>query len=388
MEVLNSQLCEKVFCVIPVNSSEAACTKNLFLAYKCSKENGLNVVWIPEKNCLGLKPCKENVFVLAEFGSPLFDHLQSFECTVVGPQCLLDSLKNRNPIIANAVFNLAMKGITATTTGFSIREKKDIEMKIQFMGGIYSSELTASTTHLIAKSAADFSLKFKAARSRRIPIMIVKWIIAVWDARMQENIHGNDPEFASYVCPVFQGFVMCVSQISAKEREAIKKIIESNGGRYSTQLEKGKTNLLITPSAEGDKYTYARRWKICCLKPEWVQRSLDQGYVCDPEPFAVEKIATSSTPKAHCPSVVNFNNDSVNSTIFNNNSITSEIDETNVNGLTSPIKQPCDSWPTEPLECLDLALSLKSGRFLEGFKIFLSGFNGPQMEKLRYVKNV
>ncbi|EFX85263.1 hypothetical protein DAPPUDRAFT_98768 [Daphnia pulex] len=150
------------------------------------------------------------------------------------------------------------------------------------MGGIYLSELTPSTTHLIAKSTADFSLKLEAAQSRVIPIMTPKWLNAVWDARMQENIHGNDPEFASHACLLFQGFVKCVSQISVKERKAIKKIFEANGGQYSAQLEKGKTNLLLTPSAKGDKYTYARRWKIRCLKPEGVQSSLDQGYVSDP----------------------------------------------------------------------------------------------------------
>jgi hypothetical protein len=145
---------------------------------------------------------------------------------------------------------------------------------------------------------------------------------------------------------------MCVYQISVKKRDATKKIFEASGGQYSVQLEKGKTNLILTPSAKGDKYSYSRRWKIRCLKPEWVQSSLDQGYACDPELFSVETTATCSTPEAHCRSeVVNFNNDSVNSTIVNINSITSEIEETNVNASTPLIQQQI--CPTEPLECLD-----------------------------------
>ncbi|EFX89148.1 hypothetical protein DAPPUDRAFT_310712 [Daphnia pulex] len=67
-------------------------------------------------------------------------------------------------------------------------------------------------------------------------------------------------------------------------------------------------------------------------------------------------------------------------------SITSEIDETNVNASTPPIQKQSVTCQSE--ECLDLVLSLKAGRFLEGFKIFLIGFDGPQMEKLqRVLKN-
>jgi hypothetical protein len=201
MEVLNSQLCKKIFCVIPVHSNEAICNKNLTLAYKCCKDHGLNVVWIPEDECLELKPIKEHVFILSEFSSLLIEFLQSYECTVVGPQCLLDSVCNSHPILVKAIFNLAMKGIRATSTGFNTRQKKDIETKMQYMGGVYSSELSSSTTHLIAMSAANFSPKLKAARSRAIPIMTLKWLNAVWDARIQENIHGNDREFASHAWP-------------------------------------------------------------------------------------------------------------------------------------------------------------------------------------------
>ena len=84
--------------------------------------------------------------------------------------------------------------------------------------------------------------------------------------------------------------------------------------------------------------------------------------------------------------VANSLNDGVNSTIFNNS--TKELEETNTNGSTSSLSQQCESKSIEHLECLDLGLSLKAGPFLKGFKIFLSGFDGPQMEKLRYANNI
>jgi hypothetical protein len=50
-----------------------------------------------------LKPIKEHVFILSEFSSLLIEFLQSYECTVVGPQCLLDSVYNSNPILVKAI---------------------------------------------------------------------------------------------------------------------------------------------------------------------------------------------------------------------------------------------------------------------------------------------
>ncbi len=114
MEVLNSQLCKKIFCVIPFHSNEATCNKNLTLAYKCCKGHSLNVVWIPENECLELKPIKEHVFILSEFSSLLIEFLQSYECTVVGPLCLLDSIYNCNPILVKAI--LQQEPLSARTS--------------------------------------------------------------------------------------------------------------------------------------------------------------------------------------------------------------------------------------------------------------------------------
>lgn len=81
----------------------------------------------------------------------------------------------------------------------------------------------------------------------------------------------------------------------------------------------GKTNILLTPVAEGEKYVYAKRWKIKCLKPEWVYQSLNKGYAVDPDKFTVEKSDVTprcSTPEADHTSM-RFGNGSINSTILN-----------------------------------------------------------------------
>ncbi len=57
-----------------------------------------------------------------------------------------------------------MKGLTVTCTGFNAQEKKDLSEKIQFMGGLYTSAFHGNVTHLLVKSVAEFSAKYKVRR--------------------------------------------------------------------------------------------------------------------------------------------------------------------------------------------------------------------------------
>ncbi|XP_045030962.1 DNA topoisomerase 2-binding protein 1 isoform X3 [Daphnia magna] len=390
---MNGKVCLNVICVIPKNST--IYPQSLALAQKCCKEHGFNVDRITEEDCMKLQPCRKDIFILAEFDGPLFEFLKSCNSKVVGPQCMLAFINNEEPLpdVSMSVFNFAMKGIVVTSTGLSSQEKKTIQEKIQFMGGNYSPEFSANITHLIVKSVADFSPKFKVAVGRRIPRMIPDWIDAVWDANLEETIHATDPIFTRLHCPIFHGCIVSASQISVEERESIKKIIRANGGQYSAKLERGKTNIVIIPSAEGEKYRHARQWKILCLKPEWIQASLEEGYAVDPKCFTLNETNTtlpsnkSSTLKAHSRSFANLGNSSVNSTIFDENQQTCQpIDETAIGYPCSFSKpQRYGSLQREPLDCLNLTLSVNAGPFLKGCKIFLSGFNSPQLEKLRRI---
>ena len=209
------------------------------------------------------------------------------------------------------------------------------------MGGLYSTELSENSTHLIVKSVGDFSSNYKAATHKKVPTMKASWVDAVWNDR-KENRHGTDPMFARYACPPFYGLVICVSKIPGKDREHLKKIVKANGGICSGQLEMGKTDILITTSAEGSKYTNARIWKIRCLKPEWIHSSSNEGYAIDPDMFIVQK----------------------------NKSV-----------------QPTSILDSRSTETLDFAIFEKGLTFLNGCRAFISGFADFKiMQKLKYDK--
>ena len=55
---------------------------------------------------------------------------------------------------------------------------------------------------------------------------------------------------------------------------------------------------------------------------------------------------------------------------------------TNVTSAQSMQPPPADRW-AEAIESIDLVQSKKAGPFLDGCKVFVSGFNEVQAEKLR-----
>ena len=65
------------------------------------------------------------------------------------------------------------------------------------------------------------------------------------------------------------GLTLTVSQMGKKDKEILKKSIESHGGTYTGQLDMEHTEILIISKPEGDKYKYAKKWKkciVCCFK--------------------------------------------------------------------------------------------------------------------------
>ena len=69
----------------------------------------------------------------------------------------------------------------------------------------------------------------QVAVSRDVPVMRAAWVDRVWDASRQQTVAATDAQFADLTCPPLQGLYVCVSQISRRDKEAIRRLIESNG---------------------------------------------------------------------------------------------------------------------------------------------------------------
>ncbi|XP_068207098.1 DNA topoisomerase 2-binding protein 1 isoform X2 [Palaemon carinicauda] len=387
--------------VIPEGLAEDTCAPSLICAYQACMETDLNPMWKTSSDCLTLKPGKKDVFVCDPFEGDAFNYLKSdnFKCVVLGPRCLLSCLHRKMvvPELPSPLHNISMHKLIITLTGFEKEEKEQLCTIINRSSGIYSNNFSEAVTHLVAKTVG--SKKYIVAIERDIPIMTGEWLRAVWNAvsrEYREDIYATDEQFLSYTCPIFKNLVICVSQMPRKNKAALKKIIEENGGTYSASLEMAVTSVLIIPSPEGDKYEYARNWRIQCLKPDWIYDSVEIGHALNMDGYEVKNRGASTPTDENATNVPP--DVSLCSTIMNETEMSRAVTHVNETLQQSTLadvsivkrKSVSDEHASRGLEAveeLDLQKALKGGLFLDGCKIFLSGFSGPHMEKLRRVLN-
>jgi hypothetical protein len=70
------------------------------------------------------------------------------------------------------------------------------------------------------------------------------------------------------------GTCCCLSTypaLSSDERHRITRVVESNGGKFGRNIEKGVTTHLVCLRPEGDKYDAARSWKnVKIVTAQWI----------------------------------------------------------------------------------------------------------------------
>lgn len=218
--------------------------------------------------------------------------------------------------------------------------------------------------------------------------MTPSWIEDVWENGQHKQLHATDSSFDKHKCPIFKGLVITVSQLSTSERSELQAIIEENGGSYLAPLKARETTHLVLSDPIGDKYRYAKNWKIFCINTNWVFDSVEAGYCKDENLYKIENTSKLEQPKRSTP-----NRDSTLcdlptvdcSAITVNTSFVTHLDETMKSDVSFPVAKKNGQFPS--LDEFDLSSLPKYGQFLDGCKIFLTGFNSTHMAKLRKIVN-
>jgi hypothetical protein len=95
------------------------------------------------------------------------------------------------------------------------------------MSGHTTKDFTQGVTHVVAGNI--LSEKCAAAFCKDIPVMTKDWIEAVWKDSQVELVHATDVKYVLHACPMFYKLTICVSQVNADLKNALKKTIEANG---------------------------------------------------------------------------------------------------------------------------------------------------------------
>lgn len=373
---------------------------NLLLAFETLKEQGFTPLWVTEKVCLQVKQKdKFCAYIFEPFHTAAFNHIVSIGCRVLGSQCVLSCihLNIEIPRTSKPIYNLAMKDLVISCTNYDKKLREELHNRVLLMGGEVCKEYNDRVTHLVAGEVG--SKKYFVAASLNKLIMLPKWVKEVWDKGLHHHLHATDAQFEIHKCPIFKGHVITASGLDAEQRLEVKRAVEANGGKFSGDMKVHECTHLIIKEPKGQKYEFAKKWKILIVSPRWIYKSVEKGYCQEESYFKIGSSALTSTPDKEKSSKANGQlNDIANissiSTVSNMSTV--QVDESrfaNTWGDNTTMRQMLNSELTVIGNAIDKELddidenSRPTELFLDGCKIFISGFRNPQVDKLKKMIN-
>jgi len=367
--------------VIPAGKDETTVSEALAQAFDACREAEMGPGWVEEQQILNTKT---DVFVLDPFSGPAFDQLTSPSkprCTVLGPRCLLSCLRNNTPVpeLPYPLYTVAMRGLDICFSGLDPVEKNRLKELVEQMSGVYSKSFHDGVTHLVAGSVV--SEKYNVAVAKAIPVMTTDWVHEVWRSSSAiTSVTATEARFSIHRCPSLLGVSVSVSMMGKEDKDIVRKTVTSHGGQYSPSLEKDQTTVLVTSSAAGDKFQAAKKWNIPCVTSDWMFESIEAGHCLPFVAFRVEiKAADVETPLTKQDATITGLADiSMYSNILNidDTLCTRAAEETIKTRLESEkVAVVQGKRTTDWIAELELDTVKKAGSFLDGCKIYLSGFS-------------
>ncbi|XP_014245567.1 DNA topoisomerase 2-binding protein 1-like isoform X2 [Cimex lectularius] len=367
-------------------------------AFAACKDKKLKPKMIFKEDLVELTHDKNSIFVIDDFKGETFQYLKLKDCLIVGPRCMYSCVKNGIPIPENdsPVFNLAMVGVVATASKLSRTQKEELASLIGYMGGIYTDRFTTDITHLITDGGKSpkyecFVFAFvQNAINIGLPVMSSSWVKTVWERSLVMKVSALDPGFLNLRLSPFKGLYISFSNLPHLTKRRLQNIIESHGGTYMSTLEQKKTSVLIVGEPEGRKFQHAQLWGIPCLRPSWIHESVEKGAAVKMIDHIVQSQVKCSTPVSNQSNFVN----SVDISTIHKTQESNFISETDISfastcSLRKPGKRQTETDDYKKLlNNIDLSLVSNAGLFLDGCKIFLSGFTAEEMDRLKRIINL
>ncbi|XP_030062412.1 DNA topoisomerase 2-binding protein 1 isoform X2 [Microcaecilia unicolor] len=341
---------------------------------------------IDEETVLKMKERDKSLYICDPFSGRAFNHLNKLGCRIVGPQAVIFCMQQQRcvPRADHPVYNMTMADITISCTSLDKETREEVHKYVQMMGGRVYRDLNVSVTHLIAGEVG--SKKYLVAASLKKPILLPSWVRALWERSQKSMISGADIKMEEYLCPLFLGCTICVTGVSSVARKEIQRLTCENGGQYTGQLKMNECTHLIVQDPKGQKYECAKKWNVHCVSIQWFFDSIERGFCQDESMYMPENLTeTKSMPGTSTPTSDSGKPDchTLSDVSHISNISMSCINESVFNSVMSSKLEP----PPDNLEMLDVSGFQAPEDLLDGCRIYLCGFSGRKLDKLRRLIN-
>lgn len=364
-------------------------SESFFKAFESMKEfqSEEYIQIITEDEALKIKQNDQTLYICDTFNGAVFDHLKKLGCRIVGPQVVIFCMHHQQcvPRAEYPVYNMIMSDVVVTCTSMERRKREEVHKYVQMMGGEVFKILNLSVTHLIAGEVG--SKKYLVAANLNKPILLPSWIKTIWEKSQENKITKyTDINMDDFKCPIFLGCTICVTGLCSVDRQTIEQLTINHGGQYLGYLKMNACTHLIVQEPKGQKYESAKNWNIHCVTPQWFFDSIEKGFCQDASLYRTEpRRETKTMPDTSTPTgQIN----TVDSRTLSDVSHISNITASCINeSIYSTILNSKIEPTVENLENLDISSFQAPEDLLDGCRIFLCGFSGRKLDKLRRLIN-
>ena len=265
-------------------------------------------------------PVDQSIYVCLPFEGKIFGKLQDKGYRIIGPQCVISCLllEISVPKRTYPVCTIAMLDTVICCSSMKKEERSMIQQLVIKMGGEVTGDFTLGVTHLVAKEVG--SKKYEVACSNNVPTLFPSWVHSAWEkSKYTHFIATENNNIKEHTIPIFKGCTICVTGIDATKREAIKTIVNKNGGEYSGELNMKTCTHLLVEHPNGPKYAHAQQWKLHCVSPAWLYDCLKKDHWIDEKLYKVEP----------------DNNTTINNSIFQQSKLQETISGPNTSRMSS-----------------------------------------------------
>ncbi|XP_035583144.1 DNA topoisomerase 2-binding protein 1 isoform X3 [Zalophus californianus] len=314
-------------------------------------------------------------------------NLWKLGCRIVGPQVVIFCLHHQRcvPRAEHPVYNMVMSDVTVSCTSLEKDKREEVHKYVQMMGGRVYRDLNISVTHLIAGEVG--SKKYLVAANLKKPILLPSWIQTLWEKSQEKKIaRYTDVNMEDFKCPIFLGCIICVTGLCSLDRKAVQQLTVKHGGQYMGQLKMNECTHLIVQEPKGQKYECAKRWNVHCVTTQWFFDSVDKGFCQDESIYKTEpRPETKTVPDTSTPTgrINTVDSRTLSDVSHISNISASCINESMCNSVLNSKVEPT----LENLENLDVSAFQAPEDLLDGCRIYLCGFSGRKLDKLRRLIN-
>ncbi|XP_047592681.1 DNA topoisomerase 2-binding protein 1 isoform X6 [Lutra lutra] len=342
---------------------------------------------ITEEEALEIKENDRSLYICDPFSGIVFDHLKKLGCRIVGPQVVIFCMHHQRcvPRAEHPVYNMVMSDVTVSCTSLEKDKREEVHKYVQMMGGRVYRDLNISVTHLIAGEVG--SKKYLVAANLKKPILLPSWIKTLWEKSQEKKIaRYTDVNMEDFKCPIFLGCIICVTGLCSLDRKAVQQLTIKHGGQYMGQLKMNECTHLIVQEPKGQKYECAKRWNVHCVTTQWFFDSVDKGFCQDESIYKTEpRSETKTVPDTSTPTgqINTVDSRTLSDVSHISNINASCINESMCNSVLNSKVEPT----LENLENLDVSAFQAPEDLLDGCRIYLCGFSGRKLDKLRRLIN-